>query len=86
MFWKAIENAPLLNWCVPAETALSRLDSSSLHKVFQVNAFGPILVSKVWSSSALCGPKAAGASCYYFSALVLATGIYAFACQGSQGW
>ena len=32
---------------VYAETALARLDSSSLHKVFEVNAFGPILVSKV---------------------------------------
>lgn len=30
-----------------AETALARLDSSSLHRVFEVNAFGPILVSKV---------------------------------------
>ena len=71
---------------MPAETALSRLDSSCLHKVFQVNAFGPILVSKVWSSSALSGPEADGASCYHFSSCVLATGIYAFACQGGQGW
>ncbi len=61
MIGKVIEIDPLLNLCVLAETALSRLDSSSLHKVFQVNAFGPILVSKVWSSSALCGPEADGA-------------------------
>lgn len=31
---------------VSAETALTRLESSSLQKVFAVNAFGPILVSK----------------------------------------
>ena len=31
---------------VSAETALSRLESSSLHQVFAVNTFGPILVSK----------------------------------------
>ena len=35
-----------------AETALSRLNQRSLERVFAVNAFGPILVSKVrdWSS------------------------------------
>jgi hypothetical protein len=31
----------------PVETALSRVEASSLQRVFQVNAFGPILVSKV---------------------------------------
>ena len=31
---------------VSAETALTRLESSSLQKVFAVNAFGPILVFK----------------------------------------
>ena len=30
-----------------AETALSRLNQRSLERVFAVNAFGPILVSKV---------------------------------------
>jgi hypothetical protein len=29
------------------ETALARVEASSLQRVFQVNAFGPILVSKV---------------------------------------
>ncbi|DBA84139.1 TPA: hypothetical protein ACH3X1_006612 [Trebouxia sp. C0004] len=39
------------------ETALSRLDSSSLHKVFQVNAFGPILVSKAFMPLLARGAK-----------------------------
>ena len=45
-----IRNATLNTFCeirVTTETALSRLDSASLQKVFAVNAFGPILVSKV---------------------------------------
>ena len=33
--------------CDGAETALARLNQSSLERVFAVNAFGPILVSKV---------------------------------------
>ena len=33
--------------CHCAETALSRLNQRSLERVFAVNAFGPILVSKV---------------------------------------
>ena len=36
-----------------AETALSRLNQQSLERVFAVNAFGPILVSKVRCSSFL---------------------------------
>lgn len=39
------------------ETALSRLDSSSLHKVFGVNAFGPILVSKAFMPLLAKGAK-----------------------------
>lgn len=39
------------------ETALSRLDSSCLHKVFQVNAFGPILVSKAFMPLLAKGAK-----------------------------
>ncbi|KAL3131154.1 hypothetical protein ABBQ38_000459 [Trebouxia sp. C0009 RCD-2024] len=43
------------------ETALSRLESSSLHQVFAVNTFGPILVSKAFmpllSKGAKDGPN-----------------------------
>lgn len=39
------------------ETALSRLDSSSLHKVFEVNTFGPILVSKAFMPLLAKGAK-----------------------------
>lgn len=33
--------------CLAAETALARLELNNLEKVFAVNTFGPILVSKV---------------------------------------
>lgn len=38
---------PIEQSCVPAETALSRLEAKNLLTNYRINAMGPILVSKV---------------------------------------
>ena len=49
-----LRQAAVATWVLlSAETALSRLESSSLQKVFAVNTFGPILISKASRHSIL---------------------------------
>lgn len=47
---------------IAPETALARLNQSSLERVFAVNAFGPILVSKAFAPLLINAAKANGAS------------------------
>ena len=46
-----------------AETALARLTQSSLERVFAVNTFGPILVSKVRHGSTVPAQRGAFNCC-----------------------